>query len=168
MGQSDEMARCSPPLRFPLFVDLTQKKVMMIGGGRIASRRTLTLLDFVKRITVISPQLRPELESLALEDRIDIIKREFQPEDLTDADLVITATGVVDIDDQVWRLCREKQIPVNVSADQSKCDFFFPGIARNGDLVVGITAGGTDHHLAKRVTEAIRLQLEESKEQYDI
>ena len=51
---------------------------------------------------------------------------------------------------------REKHIPVNVSADQTKCDFFFPGIARHNNLVAGITACGTDHRLAKRAAEAVR------------
>ena len=136
----------------------------MIGGGRIATRRVLTLLDFVRRITVIAPELRPELEFLASEDRIDIRKRGFQPDDLHDADLVITATGDAEIDDWVWRLCKAKHIPVNVSADQTKCDFFFPGIARKGALVAGVTAGGTDHKLARRAAEAIRGLFEQFSE----
>lgn len=157
----EEAGNINYPLRFPLFLDLTQKRIVVVGGGSIATRRSLTLLDFVRQITVIAPEIRPELESLALEARIDVRKRKFEPDDLNDADLVITATGVEEVDHWVWRLCREKNIPVNVSADQSKCDFFFPGIARKDNLVVGTTAGGTDHRLVKRVTEAIRSLLED-------
>ena len=124
----------------------------------------MVLLDFVRKITVIAPEIRPELESLALEARIDVRKRKFEPDDLNNADLVITATGVAEVDNWVWRLCREKHIPVNVSADQSKCDFFFPGIARKNNLVAGITAGGTDHSLVKRVTEAVRALLDQLSE----
>ena len=156
MDKNEKAALSDYPLRFPLFLDLTQKRITVIGGGNIATRRILTLLDFVRQITVIAPEIRPELEALALESRINVRKRKFVPDDLNDADLVITATGVADVDDWVWRLCREKQIPVNVSADQRKCDFFFPGIARKGNLVAGITAGGTDHKLVKRVTEAVQ------------
>lgn len=161
MNKTENSAASDHPLRFPLFLDLTQKKITVIGGGNIAARRTLILLDFVRQITVIAPEIRPELESLALEARIEVKKRKFEPEDLNDADLVITATGVEEIDNWVWRLCREKHIPVNVCADQSKCDFFFPGIARKDHLVAGITAGGTDHKLVKRVTEAVRALMEE-------
>ena len=115
------------------------------------TKLTLTAVCSNSALTAVS-----ELEALALESRINVRKRKFVPDDLNDADLVITATGVADVDDWVWRLCREKQIPVNVSADQRKCDFFFPGIARKGNLVAGITAGGTDHKLVKKVTEAVR------------
>lgn len=155
-AREQDVSQASAPLRFPLFLDLTEKRVAVIGGGRISARRVLVLLDFVQRITVIAPDLRPELEALALEDRIVVHKRAFQPDDLNDADLVITATGIAEIDDWVWRLCREKKLPINVAADQTKCDFFFPGIARKGSLIAGVTAGGTDHQLAKRAADAIR------------
>ena len=151
----------SPPLRFPVFLDLTRKQVVVIGGGRIAARRVMTLLDFVGRITVIAPELRPELEELAPKGRIEVRKHEFLPEDLLDADLAITATGVKTVDEWVWRLCRERHIPVNVAADQTKCDFFFPGVARKENLVVGVTACGTDHKLAGRAAEAIRHLLDD-------
>jgi len=164
MDKADGLTSIPSPLRFPLFLDLTHKRVTVIGGGKIAARRTLTLLDFVLRITLIAPKIHPDLESLALEDRIEVKMREFQPDDLAEADLVITATGVTPVDDLVWQLCRERSIPVNVSADQSKCDFFFPGIARKGNLVAGVTAGGTDHGLAKRATESIRELLEDFPE----
>lgn len=150
----------SAHLRFPLFLDLTQKKIAVVGGGRIAARRVLSILDFIRQITVIAPEIRPELESLALENRIEIRKRAFQPDDLLDADLVITATGVQTVDEWVWRICREKHIPVNVSADQTKCDFFFPGIARQDSLVAGVTSCGTDHRLTKHVTQLIQGLLE--------
>ena len=153
------------PLRFPLFLDLTQKNAVVVGGGKIAARRVLVLLDFVRRITVIAPELRLELESLAADDRIDVKRREFLQEDLVQADLVITATGVKAIDERVWQLCRDNRIPVNVASDQSKCDFFFPGIARNGSLIAGVSAGGVDHRLAKRATEAIRVLLERITEE---
>ena len=85
-------------------------------------------------------------------------------DDLLEADLVITATGVKTVDEWVWRLCRNNHIPVNVSSDQSKCDFFFPGIARKGSLIAGVSAGGMDHKLAKRASEAIRELFEQITE----
>lgn len=155
-GIDQDDASLSPALRFPLFLDLTRKKVIVVGGGKIAARRILVLLDFVRQITVIAPQLRPELEQLGSEGCISIRRREFMPGDLTDADLVITATDDPKVDELVWQHCRDMHIPVNVAGDQTKSDFFFPGIARRGSLVAGVTAGGTDHKKAKAVTEMIR------------
>ena len=164
MDPTNSIASNIPALRFPLFMDLTQKHIVVIGGGKVAARRTLTLLDFVGKITVIAPDIRPELEALVSKGHVEVRKRKFHPDDLDCADLVISATGVMEIDDWVWRLCREKQIPVNISADQSKCDFFFPGIARKGNLVAGVTASGTDHKLAKELTAVIRQLMEEISE----
>ena len=58
-------------------------------------------------------------------------------------------------------MARSRSIPVNVSSDKTLCDFYFPGVARKGSIVVGVTAGGTDHAGAKRVTQAVRKLLEE-------
>ena len=150
----------SSPLYFPLFVDLTRKNIVVVGGGNIASRRVRALLSFTGGIIVVSPESRPELEELRQAGKIELRRRNFQPEDLDGADLVLTATGVAEVDDLVWSLCKERNIPVNVCSDKAKCDFFFPGIAKKGSLVAGVTAGGTDHQLAKRVTEGIRRLLE--------
>ena len=156
-----QSADSAGPLYFPLFFDLTQKRIIVVGGGKIASRRVLSLVGFTGSITVVSPDFRPELEELAQEGRIELRQRGFQPEDLDGADLVLTATGVPTVDDLVWTLCRERSIPVNVSSDKGKCDFFFPGIARKGSLVAGVSTGGADHRLSRRVTEAIRSLLNE-------
>lgn len=59
------------------------------------------------------------------------------------------------------RKYREKGILVNVCSDQTLCDFHFPGIASKGELVIGINAGGKDHHLARKWTEKIRKEVEE-------
>ena len=75
--------------------------------------------------------------------------------------LAVCATGDETVDDTVWRLCRERGVLVNIASDKDKCDFYFPGVARRGSVVAGVTAGGTNHSLAREVTEKIRKMLEE-------
>ena len=60
------------------------------------------------------------------------------------------------INAQVVRECRKKNIPVNNASDRDQCDFYFPGIAKDGDTVVGITSGGRDHKLAAKISQAVR------------
>jgi len=141
---------------FPLFVDLSEKKILVIGGGHIAARRIGTLTGFARHITVVAPRLRPELEALAAEGRISPVRRAFEDADLAGAELVIAATDSREINDRICTLCAERGIPVNVIDDPARCDFFFPGIVRDGSVVVGVTASGTDHKKARSVTEAIR------------
>ena len=155
----DTRRRKETPLRFPLFLDLSQERIVFVGGGKVALRRVLAMLDFAGSISVTAPEPVPELEALAADGRIGLKRRGFLPEDLEGAALVITATGVSEVDGQVWELCKERRIPVNVSGDHTKSDFFFPGLARKGDVVVGVTAGGSDHKKARKLTEAIRALL---------
>ena len=147
-------------LYFPLFFDLSEKRALVVGGGRIAARRVNTLLPFVGRITVVAPEAAPELRALAAEGRLTLLERPFDDADLEGAQLVLCATGDEALDERVWRLCRERGILVNIASDKDKCDFYVPGVARSGSLVAGVTAGGTDHTKARETTEKIRKLLE--------
>ena len=145
---------------FPLFVNLAGKKIVVIGAGKIARRRILTLLDFTETVTVVAPEVHPDLQAAEAEGRLNVIRRAWLPEDLTGADLVLAATDDGKVNEAVRSECRRLTIPVNVSSDRRGNDFYVPGIGRKGELVVGVTAGGTDHAAARRITEAIRALLE--------
>ncbi len=148
-------------LFFPLFFDLSEKTVLVAGGGKIAARRVKTLLPFAGRIVVTAPECTPELDELAAQGRIERRIRRFESADLDGAALVLCATGDEAADAQIRDLCAGRGIPVNVASDRDKCDFYFPGVARRGSVVVGVTAGGTDHKKAREVTEKIRELMEE-------
>jgi len=149
-------------LCFPLFVDLSEKTVVVIGAGRVAERRIRSLLDFAGGIVVVAPCVQAGLEALAADGRIRILRRAFEPEDLAQADLVIAATDDGALNRRIHALAKERRLPVNVSSDQKLCDFYFPGIARKDRLVVGVTACGAEHARAKAAAEAIRQYLEEA------
>ena len=143
------------PLYFPLFVDLSDKKVLVVGGGKIALRRIRTLADFTAGITVVAPEVHPELLPLEEAGRLRVLRKSYDPGDLTGMDLVLAA-GPQELNEAVGTDCRRLGIPVNVSSDRRSSDFYFPGIARRENLVIGVTAGGLDHAEARRVTEALR------------
>lgn len=145
---------------FPLFVDLSQKTVVVIGGGRIAKRRIETLTQFSERLTVIAPELHPALVPLERDGRVMVRRKRYDSGDLEGADLVLAATNDTDVNDAVFCDCKALGIPVNVSSDRSKCDFYFPGIVRRAHLVVGVSASGVDHGAARRVREMVGEVLE--------
>ena len=138
--------------RFPLFVDLSDTPVLVVGAGKIASRRIRTLADFAGNITVVAPEIAPEAEKLPAR----LCRRTFEEADLNGMGLVVAATDDDALNARIAALCRERKIPVNVSTDHTLCDFYFPGVARKGELVAGVTAGGTDHRAARELTERIR------------
>lgn len=151
-------------LYFPLFVDMSGKRVLVAGAGAIARRRIESLLPFGPHITVVAPEAVSEVADLAKAGRLLWLSRVFQEADLDEADLVLAAAGDAAVDAQVAAACRKRHIPVNTASDRGLCDFYFPGIARRDNLVVGVTASGTDHRAARETTEAIRELLNKDKE----
>ncbi|MBQ9031582.1 MAG: bifunctional precorrin-2 dehydrogenase/sirohydrochlorin ferrochelatase [Parasporobacterium sp.] len=145
----------SKPLYFPLFVDLSEKQILVVGAGKIASRRILTLAQFAGRITVVAPEIVPELEPLLQDPAVLFVRRPFEPEDLSGADLVFAATNDPKVNQQIGELARDLGIPVNVSHDQSLCDFFFPAVVSKPPMVIGLTASGQDHRGVKELKNKV-------------
>ena len=143
-------------LFFPLFFDLSEKTVLVAGGGPVAERRVKALLPFAGHIIVTAPECTDALARLAAEGKIERRARRFEPADLDGAALVLAATGDAGADGEIRRLCSERGILANIASDKDQCDFYFPGVARKGPLVAGVTAGGTDHKKARELTEKIR------------
>ena len=147
---------------FPLFVDLSQEKILVVGAGKIASRRIEALVPFGGQITVIAPEASPEVLDLAQDGSVRYLARPYIEGEIPgDTRLVLAATSCPEVNRAIYRECKEKAILVNVSSEKELCDFYFPGIARQGDLVAGVTAGGQDHGLARRAAKAVREALEE-------
>lgn len=149
---------------FPLFVDLEQKKIVVVGAGRIAERRIQTLLSFEAQITVIAPEASVKIRKLAKEGRLHWQQERWSPEAESFLDGSLFVLAAVDdgaVNKAVFRACRARGIPANCSDDRTRCDFYFPGIAEGGGVTAGVTAGGTDHRLAREATERIRKCLAE-------
>lgn len=147
---------------FPLYVDLNGKLVVVIGGGRVATRRVKALTKFTRDIRVVSPKVTPELEELSKTGAIFWAERKCRREDLSDAYMVIAATNDSRVNDDIYRICKKEGIYVNIASDKEKCDFYFPGIVKYKEMVIGINASGLDHSKARRVREAIeKVLLEE-------
>lgn len=148
---------------FPLFMDISEKKIVVVGGGNIAARRVKTLSDFCNHIIVVAPELHPELEALEKEDKITVIHREYRREDIYDAWMVLAATDQHKLNEEIYSVAKCLGALVNVASNQDKCDFHFPGIVRKGSYVVGINASGKDHHGAAVLRERISQALEEKE-----
>ena len=141
---------------FPMFVDLTEKNIVVEGAGTIAKRRIRSLLNFTNRLMVIAPEVNQELKDLEASGQITILRKKYSREDIYDADLVIAATNDAQINNDIYSVCKCMGITVNVCSDKKKCDFYFPAIALKDQVVVGATASGINHKKAKAVIEQIR------------
>lgn len=147
--------------RFPLFVDLSDRRVLVVGAGSIAARRVKVLTRFCGHIAVVAPRVHAEIEALAREGAVALHRRAYDPVDLEGADLVLAATDDAALNAAVAAACRARGIPVNAASDRRLCDFYFPGVAMAGGVVAGVTADGEDHRLAREAAERVRRCLEE-------
>lgn len=125
---------------FPMFVDLSEKNVVVVGGGNIATRRVKTLLQFTRNVKVIAPKMTEELLDLGRKSYAELLVRPVKRSDFEFAFMVIAATNDRKLNDEIYRVCKEEGIYVNVADDKEKCDFQFPGIFKQEDMVVGIMA----------------------------
>ena len=140
-----------------MFIDLTDKKILVAGGGTIALRRIRTLLKFRADIRVIAPELCEELAQLEEEGKIAAERREYRTPDIDGVQIVLAATDDHEVNRRIWEECRAAGVTVNVADDRSLCDFYFPSIVMTEDTVIGINCGGMDHAKVKET----RIKIEE-------
>ncbi len=140
---------------FPMFIDLTDKKILVAGGGAVALRRVRTLLKFGADIHVIAPGLCEELAQMKEEGKITAERREYRAGDIGGAQIVLTATDDHAVNRRIWEECRAAGIPVNVADDKRLCDFYFPSVVMTDEAVIGINSGGTDPSVTKELRRTI-------------
>ncbi len=141
---------------FPLFVNLQDKQVLVFGGGVIATRRVLTLLEFGAELIVIAPECSGTILELHEKKKLQYVESSYNAGEIGSVFLVLAATNQSEVNEKIWMECKEKGIFVNVASDHTKCDFYFPGIIKEDSLVIGVTASGTNHKLVKVMTDKIR------------
>ncbi len=140
---------------FPVFMDLSGRKCICIGGGSVAARKIRILLAFDADVTVISPKVDRKLEELGHAADITIVKREYRPGDLEGAFLAIAATQSREVNRQIHAEALRRNILVNVADSPEECTFTFPSVVKRDDLVIGITTSGSYPAFSKRVRERI-------------
>ena len=146
---------------FPFFVDVTGMKVKVIGGGSIAARRAEALAGFGADVTVIAPAICNEIRSMDREGKAKIIEKRYDKGDIEDAQIVIAATDDEKLNASIAEECAEADIPCSDASNKENCSFYFPGLVRYGDMVIGISSSGRDHAKVKKIREMIEKVLEE-------
>lgn len=147
---------------FPIFIDLSDKKIVVIGGGVIATRRIQSLQNFAGSITVVAPEITEELHNLYEQGVIMWLKETYRCSQLDGAYMVVAATNKPQVNHQIKEDCNKverdecRQMLVSVVDDRTMCDFYFPGIVQTESLVIGINSGGENPGLVKRTRETIQ------------
>lgn len=137
---------------FPLFVDLKDKNVLVVGGGGVAYRKVIKLLPFEANITLVAPEICVELEEV-LNSNSNLVykKKKVDVEDIKQAFIVISATNNEAVNSFVATVCNENNIFVNTVDDIKNCSFIFPALIKEKSLVVGCSTSGKAPDIAAYV-----------------
>lgn len=144
-----------PPHPYPLFLDLTDADVLVVGAGGVAERRVTTLLESGARVTVVAPLATNELRASAAAGQLSFLERGFEDGDVKGHALVFSATGVADVDRAVSRAARAAGAFVNVADDTLASDFHVPAIERRGRIQVAVGTGGAAPGLAAKLRDRL-------------
>jgi uroporphyrin-III C-methyltransferase / precorrin-2 dehydrogenase / sirohydrochlorin ferrochelatase len=140
---------------FPAFFDLTAQKVLIVGGGEVALRKLALLERSGAKVTLVAPEIRPEVAERAAAGKIEAVLREFVPSDLDGARLVIIATSRRAVNRWIAALSEARGIPVNVVDDREASRFIVPAIVDRDPVLVAISTGGASPVLARRLRERL-------------
>lgn len=142
---------------FPMFFDIKEKKILIIGAGHIALRRVETLLSFGACLTVAAPEWEDRIEKYEAAGGLILQRCTYTPDLLaSDYFMVIAATDDSHLNREICQEGKNRGMLVNNASDKSQCDFYFPAIVRQGDVIAGVCAGGKDHKLVRRVAAGMR------------
>jgi precorrin-2 dehydrogenase len=136
---------------YPIFLDLSGRRCVVVGGGQVANRKARKLLQARAEVVVISPHVRSELESVAAE----VHRRPYVEGDLEGAHLAFAATDVREVNAAVAREAAERGVPVNVADRPSEGDFAVPSTLRRGRLQLAVSTGGASPTLARRIRDEL-------------
>jgi precorrin-2 dehydrogenase/sirohydrochlorin ferrochelatase len=140
---------------YPMLVDLTGKRCLVVGGGAVAERKVALLVESGAGVEVISPKATARLEWLASSRRIRLRRRPVRASDLLGAFLVVVATDDPKVNREVGGRVKRAGGLVNVADDPAACSFLVPSVVRRGDLTVAISTGGGSPALAKKLRQRL-------------
>jgi uroporphyrin-III C-methyltransferase/precorrin-2 dehydrogenase/sirohydrochlorin ferrochelatase len=136
---------------FPIFLDIKQKRCLVVGGGNIAERKAASLLKSGADVVLVSPNLTQNLASWRDQARITHHQREFQESDLDGAHLIIAATNNPTVNQQIADLADAQKIPVNVVDQPERCSFILPSVIDRSPVVAAVSTSGSSPVLARLI-----------------
>jgi len=142
---------------FPIVLEMTGRRCLVIGGGVIAERKIAGLLGVGAEVTVISPEVTPAILNWSKNNSIQLTARCYQNGDLSGHELVFVATDDSDVNERVYQESKSYGVWVNAADDPAHCDFILPSVLRRGDLTVAVSSGGNSPALARLIREELEL-----------
>src|SRR5512143_2565866 len=129
---------------YPVFLDLKDRPVLVVGAGAVALRKTRGLLDAGARVTVVAPDALPDFDDLP----VRLVRRAFRAADLAGAVLVFAATDDRRVNHRIGIAAKGRSIFANMADSAEECDFVVPARVERGDIHIAISTGGKSPRLS--------------------
>jgi len=144
---------------YPLFLNLKDRSVLLVGAGEIGLQKIRALLECQARIHVVSPDALPDIQALAKEERIRWSMRGYETADLEGVVVTIAATDDRALQERIAAECRRRKILVNIVDVPPLCDFYAASVVSRGDVQIAISTGGAAPALAKYLRQKVETVL---------
>ncbi len=146
---------------YPVFLDLSGRNVVLVGGGTVAASKLDGLLAAGARVTVVAPSIRDEIRARD----VTIVERAFQPSDLDHAWWVVAA-ATPEVNRAVADVAEHRRVFVNAVDDKGAATAFLGGVVRRGQVEIAISTGGAAPALAGLLREGLDAMLPEDLERW--
>jgi precorrin-2 dehydrogenase/sirohydrochlorin ferrochelatase len=141
--------------KYPIFIELKDKRVVIIGGGQIACRKAEALLETRCQLVVVTKAVCTPLEALCAQSKAELILGPYGPDYLRGAVLVVAATNHQALNEQIYRDCQTREILCNVVDQPELCDFYVPAVVRQGLLQIAVSTSGASPAFASHVRQTL-------------
>ncbi len=138
---------------FPMFINLQGKNCLIVGGGVVAERKVKVMKDFGLQVTVAAPFIQPRIIN---EMQVIAVFEDFEPSMLDNRDIVIAATDDKNLNGEIAKLCRERNIPVNAVDSAEDSTFIFPSYIKKGEVVAAFSSSGQSPVITQYLKEKNR------------
>ena len=148
---------------FPVLLDLKDRELLVVGGGRVAAGKLAKLLTYTDKITVAAADPSKEVEELCREHGLRLLRRDFREEDLEGIGLCVAAAGDRLVNREIADRCRARGILVNAADSGEDGSVLFPATVRRGSLTVSVATDGRSPALAAYLKERLAARLPEEE-----
>ena len=129
--------------KYPIFLELKGRRVVIVGGGNVAVRKAETILDTGARLVVVTRRIDDTLRKVCAGTTAELIESKYSKDYIGGATLVIAATNDEALNKQIYKDCQQLEILCNVVDSPQLCDFYVPAVVRRGDLQIAVGTEGT-------------------------
>lgn len=150
---------------YPVTLRLAGKKIVVIGGGKVAERKIIGLIGAQADITVVSPQVSPEIIKLAEAGSIVWLEKPFSIEDIKEAFMIFAATNNRELNRAIKEAAEAFQL-VTIADDPEGSDFQVPAKIQRGRLIIAVSTGGASPTLARKIRDQLKQEFDEQYDDY--